>query len=260
MIKATISRVQYETGEDGDVRALLKFDFNQQLKDLSFSYLSIPIDQSVTTDRSLALAAGDITALHFNGDKLAAYEIIKEYITKPNSKTTEIPKTCNVCGETLKVVNTIEKGRRAIKKVSCTNYTGCNAHARASIYRLLRKAGVENVNIATYFLNDHYAGRITHLFDVAMVMSSIEGDPNTDTRLKMWNGKAALWEVEKKLYSYRDELKKNGITDRDFWYIGFGLYTDIPRKFSLNDELPKVVFNNLHLVKQLENFFEVFVK
>lgn len=252
-IKVKISDILYETGNDGNTRALLKFEQDEYLSKIGFQYLSIPVDETVTDIGSLNIVKGDFAELNFSGNNLQSYNIGREYISKVAFKTTPLPKKCNVCGSDLVATKNI---LRKVKRLSCRNFSKCNAHSRASIYRLFELAGITDLGLVTYYLNDHYQSRIDHLMDVALIYKSSNGDPNTEPRQALWNGKDELWQVEKKLHEYL--LKIHAISDRDFWYLGFGVELNHPKQIKSDLEYPKVISDNFHLVEQLKMFLKVF--
>ena len=247
-VEATIDSIMFETYETGDSRALLGFEHNEELKKLNFSYLSVPIDESITQMRKLTISRQDKVFMHFENNNLKYYEL-RRY----SKNLTSLPAVCNVCGKPLRKVNTLE-GK--IKKIWCGNDAECNAHSRACLIRLFASAGVSYQH-AILYMDKHYASRITHLWDLVLIYKQNNGDPNTEPRQKMWDNDNALWEVEKTLYNF---LKNTDINIRTFWKIGFGIELERPTVRNPELKYPKVVADNWHLVEQLKLFFAEFKK
>lgn len=246
-IEAAVSSVQYETYETGEVHAMLGFKGDAELEKINLSYLSVPVDESVTENGKLCIAVHDTVLLEIENNNIKYYEI-RRY----TKRYTDLPRTCNVCGKPLAKINTL---LRKVKRLVCDNGYECNAHSRAALYRLFKSAGIE-LGLANLYMNGHYVARITHLWDLVLIYKQNDGDPNTEPRQKMWNGRNELWDVEKKLHEFL--LNIHALSNKDFWYIGFGLDLDMPKEYDPSLEYPKVVGDNVHLVKQLQMFFEAF--
>ncbi len=243
-VEGEIDSIQFETYQTGDIRALLSFKNDEQLKELNFSYLSVPIDPSVTEAGKLCIARGDKVFMVFENNNMKYYEL-RRY----TNKLTDLPDECAVCK---KPVRKIKNLQRKVKKIFCDNPCECSGHSRAIILRLFKIIGIGS-DLANVYMNDHYGAHITHLWDLVLVHKQNDGDPNTEPRQKMWKGKDELWNVEKTLYSF---LKNPTITDKQFWYIGFGVDLDLPRVYDASQSYPKVIDDNFHMVKQLNMFFD----
>lgn len=244
-VEAEISVIQFETYNTGDIRALLSFKENEELKKMNFSHLSVPIDETVTENGMLCVAPHDKVFMVFENNNLKYYEL-RRY----TKSMTELPVFCEVCNHPLRKTKNL---LRKVKRIYCDNKCECNGHSRAIIFRLLKAAGVEP-DIGEVFLNDHYACHITHLWDLILIHKQNSGDPNTEPRQKMWKGRDELWVVEKKLHEFLVNIQ--ALTNKQFWYIGFGIDLDAPQKYEADREYPKVVDDNFHMVKQLSHFFE----